>query len=61
MLCARRYEFMWMGEYLPRHYHPLNAPEPPQSGVSGSAAENPEDSGGLVALAQQRDCYADPD
>ena len=28
----------WTGEYLPRHYHPLNAPEPPQSGVSGSAA-----------------------
>ena len=28
----------WTGEYLPRHDHPFNAPEPPRSGVSGSAA-----------------------
>ena len=28
----------WTGEYLPRHCHPYNAPEPPRSGVSGSAA-----------------------
>ena len=28
----------WTGEYLPRHCHPFNAPEPPRSGVSGSAA-----------------------
>ncbi len=29
---------MWRGSKLPLHYHPYNAPEPPRSGVSGSAA-----------------------